>query len=50
VEKNIEKLDSLISSQNRDWKKFQEDYFPGNHVGAASRIIDLIEKECFSSK
>ena len=50
INENIEKLDGLVHSQNRNWKKFQKDYFPGNHEDSASRIIDLIEKECVATR
>jgi hypothetical protein len=38
----IQKLEGLLSSE-KDWKNFQNTYFPGNHTGSASRIIDRIE-------
>ena len=39
---HIQKLEGLLSSE-KDWKNFQNTYFPGNHIGSASRIIDRIE-------
>ena len=46
IDHSIEKIDSLIGSNKRDWSKFQKTYFPGNHENAAARVIDHIEKEC----
>lgn len=38
----IQKLEGLLSSK-KDWKAFQDQYFPGDHIGSAGRIIDRIE-------
>ena len=43
-DKLIEKIEALISAP-KDWKKFQENNFPGKHEGAAARILDLIEAD-----
>ena len=40
----VQKLEGLLSTK-KDWKKFQENYFPGKHEGAAARILDLIEAD-----
>ena len=43
-DKIVQKIESLIQSQ-KDWRSFQEAHFPGNHQGAAIRILDRIEQD-----
>ena len=40
----VQKLEGLLSTK-KDWKKFQQNNFPGKHEGAAARILDLIETD-----
>ena len=40
----VKKIENLIQSQ-KDWKSFQATHFPGNHQGAAIRIMDRIEQD-----
>ena len=50
IRSDLDRVHKMISFQNRDWNAFQNTYFPGNHESASSRILDFIEKECYSAK
>ncbi len=43
----LEKLTSLLSNTttNRSWSNYQNSFFPGEHLGSASRILNFIEKQ-----
>jgi len=46
IRNELDRTLSLIEKDDRDWKSFQREYFPGDHSNASSRIFDFIEKEC----